>query len=70
MEELHEVLIKISVTLLKPNGKLVFLFYTDEQTRDAERSKFPANPRLKMVSWSRDKLTRNKARHLLTYVKY
>ena len=52
-----------------PKGRLVFLFHTDEANEGLEPSRFPKMEGLSLVRSSRDKLAKNRARHLLTYVK-
>ena len=66
--ELHEHLLDVAAALLKPGGKLVFLFHTDDEN-PPEKNKFPEHPALQFVRSSKDKLTKVRARHLITMVK-
>lgn len=67
--ELHDYLMQVALRLLVPKGRLVFLFHTDEASEGLESSRFPKIEGLSLVRSSRDKLAKNRARHLLTYVK-
>jgi tRNA (guanine10-N2)-methyltransferase len=66
--ELHDHLLNVAAKLLKPGGRLVFLFHTDEE-QPPEKNKFPEHPSLQFIRSSRDKLTKVRARHLITMVK-
>ena len=59
----------MAAALLVPGGRLVFLFHTDEENREDEKLRFPMHQQLRFVRSSRDKLTKNRARHLITMVK-
>lgn len=67
--ELHDHLLDVAATLLVQGGRLVFLFHTDESTLENEKARFPKHPLLRLVRSSRDKLTKSRARHLLTMIK-
>ena len=41
--ELHEHLLSVAASLLKPGGRLVFLFHTDDE-QPPEKNKFPEHP--------------------------
>jgi tRNA (guanine10-N2)-methyltransferase len=66
--ELHIHLIEIAAKLLVKGGKLVFLFHTDDR-ESAEKNKFPEHPAFQFVRSSRNGLTKDRARHLITMVK-
>ena len=66
--ELHLHLIDVASKLLKPGGRLVYLFHTDDRETD-EKNKFPEHPSFIFVRSSRDILTKNRARHLITMQK-
>ena len=63
--ELHEHLLHVASILLRPGGRLVFLFFTDEEA-SPEKNKFPEHPAFDFERSSKDQLTKFKARHLLT----
>lgn len=67
--ELHDHLLDVAATLLVKGGRLVFLFFTDESIKEDEYKKFPSHVQLSFVRSSRDKLNKNRARHLITMVK-
>jgi tRNA (guanine10-N2)-methyltransferase len=66
--ELHLHLIDVASQLLKPGGRLVYLFHTDDREPD-EKNTFPEHPSFIFVRSSRDILTKNRARHLITMEK-
>ena len=47
----------------------MFLFHTDETDREKEKARFPIHPSFRLLRSSRDKLTLNRARHLITMIK-
>lgn len=51
--ELHDHLLHIAALLLRPGGRLVFLFHTDDE-KPAEENKFPEHPQLEFIRSSRD----------------
>ena len=63
--ELHEHLLHIASLLLRPGGKLVFLFFTDDE-KSEEENKFPEHPAFDFIRSSKDQLTKKSARHLIT----
>ena len=63
--ELHEHLLHIASILLRPGGKLVFLFFTDDE-KPAEENKFPEHEDFVFLRSSKDSLTKHKSRHLIT----
>ena len=63
--ELHEHLLDLGALLLRPGGKLVFLFHTDDEA-PPEKNKFPEHPSLEFIRSSRNGLTKHRARHLIT----
>ena len=50
---------------LRPGGLLVFLFHTDEEYTE-EQNKFPEHPDFEFIRSSKDRLTKARARHLIT----
>ena len=66
--ELHEHLIEISSNLLVEGGRLVYLFHTDDRESE-EKNKFPEHPSFQFIRSSKDILTKNRARHLITMIK-
>ena len=51
--------------LLRPNGRIVFLYHTDDQKTE-EENRFPEHPDFEFVCSSKDTLTHSRARHLIT----
>jgi hypothetical protein len=66
--ELHDLLLEVASHLLRPGGRLVYLFHTDDEKPAAE-NKFPEHPELTFLRSSRDVLTKHRARHLITMLK-
>ena len=54
--------------LLRPGGILVFLFHTDDEYT-AEENKFPEHEAFTFQRSSKDRLTKSRARHLITLKK-
>jgi tRNA G10 N-methylase Trm11 len=54
--------------LLKPNGRIVFLYHTDTSLPD-DKNKFPEHPDFEFVCSSINDLTKCRARHLITMIK-
>lgn len=54
--------------MLKPGGRLVFLWHTDDE-KSEEENRFPDHPLLEFVSSSKDVLTKFRARVLITMKK-
>jgi hypothetical protein len=54
--------------LLRPGGRLVFLFHTDTSL-PPEKNKFPEHPEFEFICSSEDNLTKCRARHLITMVR-
>ncbi len=54
--------------ILRPGGKLVYLFHTD-QSLPEEKNKFPSHPEFEMVCSSENNLTKYRARHLITFIR-
>jgi len=50
---------------LRPGGLIVYLFHTDDDYTE-EQNKFPEHPDFKFIRSSKDKLTKTRARHLIT----
>ena len=53
---------------MRPNGRIVFLYHTDEEHTE-EENKFPSHPQFEFISSSKDILTHTRARHLITMKK-
>ncbi len=74
MKEHYEVtsvygdLLENASKILRPGGRLVFLFHTD-QSLPAEKNKFPEHPEFEFVSSSENNLTKYRARHLITMLR-
>ena len=51
--------------MLKPKGKITFLFHNDDEKSD-EENKFPEHPMFEFVAASKDKLTKLRSRYLIT----
>ena len=54
--------------MLKPGGRVVFLWHTDDE-KSEEENRFPDHPLLEFVSSSKDVLTKFRARVLITMKK-
>lgn len=61
-------LLENAAKLLKPKGRLVFLFHTDDSLSE-EKNAFPSHPAFEFIRSSVNNLTRHRARHLITMVK-
>lgn len=74
MKEHYEVLsvygdlLENASKILRPGGRLVFLFHTD-QSLPAEKNKFPEHRAFEFVCSSENNLTKYRARHLITLVR-
>ena len=54
--------------ILRPGGRLVFLFHTDKSVPE-EKNRFPTHPAFEFISSSENNLTKCRARHLITMIK-
>ena len=54
--------------MLRPNGRVVFLWHIDDKKTD-EENKFPEHPCLEFVASSKDILTKDRSRVLITLKK-
>ena len=67
-QKLYADLLEIANQLLKPEGKIVFLFHTDESL-PMEKNRFPEHEAFEFICSSKNDLTKYRARHLITMKK-
>jgi len=64
-KDIYNDLLVNASKMLKSEGRVVFLWHTDDRNTEEENA-FPSHPDFDLVCSSRDGLTKNRARHLIT----
>jgi len=67
-KDIYADLLDHASKMLKPGGRVVFLWHTDDE-KSEEENRFPAHTGLEFVCSSKDVLTKFRARHLITMKK-
>ena len=67
-KDIYSDLLDHSAKMLKPGGRVVFLWHIDDE-RTPEENKIPENDFLEFVNSSKDSLTKTRARLLITLKK-
>ena len=65
---IYSALLSLGAEHLKPGGRLVFLFHTDESV-EAGRNVFPEHPAFTFIDSSQNEITKHRVRHLITLEK-
>lgn len=64
-KDIYGDLLENASKLLRPRGRIVFLFHNDEE-KSEEENRFPEHPSFELVSASKDILTKKRCRFLIT----
>lgn len=68
VNEIYDDLLDHASRLIRPGGRLVFLFHTDQEN-PPEKNKFPEHPKFEFICSSENGLTKYRSRHLITMVR-
>jgi tRNA (guanine10-N2)-methyltransferase len=66
--KVYDDLLENASKVLRPGGRLVFLFHTDT-SMPPEKNKFPSHPAFEFICSSENNLTKCRARHLITLIR-
>jgi tRNA (guanine10-N2)-methyltransferase len=68
VDSIYTDLLENAARILRPGGRLVFLYHTDTSLPE-EENRFPEHPMFEFVCSSENDLTKCRSRHLITMVK-
>jgi hypothetical protein len=66
--DIYQELLNVGSKILRPNGRMVYLYHNDDRKSDEENA-FPKHPDFEFVCCSKDVLTKNRCRFLITMVR-
>lgn len=67
-KDIYHDLLEAASGILRPGGRIVFLYMNDDRKTDEENA-FPTHPNFEFVASSKDVLTKDRSRHLITMVR-